>query len=76
MQNGHITDKSVYGAAIVNHGPLPIDLGESVKLRVENFEQMPNHMVFPKSGNYFSITFELKEIEVHETFDLITSDET
>ena len=68
-QNGEITDISVGGAAIVSQGPLQIGLGEPVELRVENYRNVPGHVVRAYGGSDFAIAFDLDKDEARQFVD-------
>ena len=74
-QNGEITDISVGGAAIVSQGPLQIGLGEPVELRVENYRNVPGHVVRAHGGSDFAIAFDLDEDDARQFVDDITKND-
>ena len=68
-QDGEITNISVGGAAIVSRKPLEIELGDSVELRIENFEKIPGRVVRACSKSNFAIAFDINETEARQTVD-------
>ena len=74
-QNGEITDISVGGAAIVSQAPLQIGLGEPVELRVENYRNVPGHVMRAYGGSDFAIAFDLDEDDAQQIVDDITEND-
>ena len=74
-QYGEITDISVGGAAIVTQGPLQIGLGELVELRVENYRNVPGHVVRANGDSAFAIAFDLDEDDARQIVDDITEND-
>ena len=65
----------VGGAAIVSQGPLQIGLGELVELRVENYRNVPGHVVRAHGGSDFAIAFDLDEDDARQFVDDITEND-